>query len=346
MKRKICLIPLTILPLLSACNDAEIKGDFYIGNSENSVIELIESELSAKLNSEFGTFFLATHQGDSCTCWTGFQFVMQEYNNNRTENTNIPFYAIDTDLLVDDNKYGIDKITSGYVEFYVIVEGKIEKKYSKSAKIDFEMFEKSDKFGEVIEKYINSNPILNYEYISYERACTLINDITKEFVLFTVRSGCGDCIHLLPNVLTPWLVQNGSKIPVYLCDIERYKDTKEYDEVRNNLKITEASSPLGYDVGRVPTYQYWKNGQLMDAGVYGNDLFVKDEATGKNVVTKSYFDGTRELKYTDVNLVEQFNAQESLDLNKKPDGSLYMEIKKEADFHDPILKEFLSYYCK
>ena len=131
-----------------------------------------------------------------------------------------------------------------------------------------------------------------------------------------------------------------------LPDIEKYKDTNIYDEVKNTLKITETSSEYGYDIGKVPTYQYWKNGQLVDAGVYANDSFIKDENTSKILMDKSYFNGTKQTKYTNVNLLEQVNSLENIEVSIKSDGSYYLDIKKEAEFHDPLLKAFLSYYCK
>ncbi len=350
MKKKLLLFPLLISPLISGCDSKPIQGDFLVGNYSASSIEITTSELSAKLLVEHDTFFLSTHKGESCICWTDFQNVLTTYNEQTKEDGDeyVPFFSYDTTSYETGLKIpGIDEVMSGYVDFYVIIEGEIVEKYSKSAKKDYQFFDDVATFKSTIEKYMKAKPIPNYAYVSYDYArAHLINKDNNEFILLTIRSGCGDCSYLLLNVLTPWLVKNGSKIPVYLCDIERYKDTKEYDDIRHNLKITEASDLLGYDVGRVPTYQYWKNGQLMDAGVYGNDFFVKDEETNKIKISKSYFDGTRDLKYTDINLIEQFNALDTIDASIKPDGTYYLNIKKEADFHDPLLIAFLSYYCK
>lgn len=345
MKRKYWLIPLLIIPVLSGCKNSENKGDFYIGNSENRIIELTNSELSAKFKTEMGTFFLATHQGYSCTCWTGFQFVMQEYNDTRKENTYIPFFGFDTDLLEDDS-LGIDKVTSGYVEFYLIVDGKIEKKYSKSAKKDFDMFENTEKFREVIKKHINTNPINNYAYISYENAKNLINDSKNDgFVLFTIRSGCGDCSYSVPKVLTPWLKENGTKIPVFVCDIEKYRGTDQYTTVKDELNLSTVNSlEFGYGTGVVPTYQYYKNGSLVDAGVYANDSFKYEN---DKLVVSSYFDGTRNLKYTNKNLKAEMEASNELTSQlAKVGDQVYLPTEKEAAYHDSIFKDFLSYYCK
>lgn len=340
MNKKVYIIPLLILPMLAACKDKNTKGDFLIGNSQNQVIEITYSELSAKLNVQKDTFFVATHQGFSCTCWTGFQFLVQEY----TKNTSVPIYGFDTDLL-PDTSLGIDKVSSGYVELYVVIEGEIVKKYSKTAKIDYDMFEKVDKFTETVEKYINKYPISNYAYASYEYVCDLFKDSNNEFVLLTVRSGCGDCNYSMPNVITPWMQENGSKIPVYVCDIEKYRGTDIYDVVKGKLNLTsESSQQFGYGDGVVPTYQYYKNGTLMDVGVYANDNF---ELNGDKIQAKSYFDGNRDLKYTTRNLKQEFENSSELpnQLNKVGD-IVYLPTEKEAVYHDSIIKDFLSYYCK
>ena len=149
----------------------------------------------------------------------------------------------------------------------------------------------------------------------------------------------------MPYVVTPFLKENNPKIPVYVCDIESYRGTEEYDSVKAGLSLTVESNPLGFGKGVVPTYQYWKNGKLIDAGVYANDSFQLNSETNKVEVKETYFDGSRDLKYTTENLVSKLNsADESEILNYN--GYYFMDIKKAAVYHDPLLKSFLTYYCK
>lgn len=348
MNKKCCLFPLLILPLISGCNEEVKQGNFYFGSVENKIVQLDVSELSAKIDTQHDTFLLATHKGDSCSCWTNFQYVIESYNNKR-KNAGLdflPFYSFDTELIESTTStLKIDKILSGYVDFYVFSEGEIIEKYTKSAKKDLEMFENIDKFGDIVEKHIKEGPINNYAYVSYDYVRTqLFNKEDNEFVLFTVRSGCGDCSYCMPNVVTPFAKANTLKIPVYICDIEKYRGTDEYDSVKAGLLLTESSNPLGFEKGVVPTYQYYKNGQLVDAGVYANDSFTFDEVSGKVQVSKTYFDGSRGLQYTNINLKEKMNAEETLDV-KKYGENYFMQTEKAAVFHNPLLNSFLSYYC-
>lgn len=350
MKKKCCIFPLLILPLLSGCKTETKTADFLIGAAENKIVELSLKELSSKVDTQHDTFFLATHKADSCICWTSFQFVITKFNEKRKEEGKdyLPFYSFDTELMTDNlpESFKIDKVLTGYTDLYIFKDGEILEKYTKNAKKDAAIFENEEKLADVINKHINEGPIVNYQYVSYEYACReLINKDNSEFVLFTTRSGCGDCNYCMPNVVTPFLKENAPKIPVYICDIEKYRGTEEYDSVKAGLSLTIASNPLGFGKGVVPTYQYWKNGQLIDAGVYANDSFYLNSETNKVEVKETYFDGTRELKYTTENLVTKMNSAESLDV-KEYNGNYFMDVKKAADFHDPLLKSFLTYYCK
>ena len=350
MNKKSCIFPLLILPLLSGCQDEQKTADFLIGAKYNEITELSLGELSSKIDTQHDTFFLATHKGDSCICWTTFQYVIKTYNSSRKDEGKdfMPFYSFDTELMTDNlpETFKIDKILSGYTDFYIFKDGEILDKYTKSAKKDSAMFEKEDKFADIVNKHINEDTIKNYQYVSYEYACRdLINKDNNEFVLFTTRSGCGDCNYCMPNVVTPFLKENNPKIPVYICDIEKYRGTEEYDSIKAGLSLTVESNSLGYGKGVVPTYQYWKNGQLLDAGVYANDSFFLNSETNKVEVKETYFDGSRDLKYTTENLVSKLNSadeSEILDYN----GNYFMDVKKASAYHDPLLKTFLTYYCK
>jgi hypothetical protein len=275
---------------------------------------------------------------------------MEQYNINRKNSgeSYLPFYAFDTELMGADvpESFKVDKIlSSGTVEFYIFSEGEVIQKYSKSAKKDLEFFETIDKFTKIIDEHIKEGPINNYAYVSYEYVRDyLIKEDNREFVLFTVRSGCGDCNYCMPNVVTPFIKEKGLKLPVYVCDIEKHRGTSEYDNVKASLKLTIESNPLGFDKGVVPTYQYWKNKELLDAGVYANDSFTLNSETNKVEVSNTYFDGSRGLQYTDVNLKTQMNSEASLDV-KEYSGKYFMETKKAAVYHDPLIKSFLTYYC-
>lgn len=349
MNKKCCLFSVLILPLLSGCKDEVKTADFLIGAKENKIVELSLKELSSKVDTQHDTFFLATHKGDSCICWTNFQYVISRYNEARIKEGKdyLPFYSFDTELMTDNlpENFKVDRILSGYTDFYIFKDGEILDKYSKNAKKDAAMFEKEDKFGEIVDKHINNGPIKDYQYVSYEYACRdLINKDNNEFVLFTTRSGCGDCNYCMPNVVTPFLKENALKTPVYICDIEKYRGTDDYDTVKANLKLTVESNSLGYGAGVVPTYQYWKNGELLDAGVYANDSFFFDETANKVQVKDTYFDGTRELKFTTENLKNKMNSEAKLPV-KEYSGKYFMDNEKAAVYHDPLIKSFLSYYC-
>ena len=61
-------------------------------------------------------------------------------------------------------------------------------------------------------------------------------------------------------------------------------------------------------------------------------------------VKDTYFNGTRDLNYTNENLTTKMNSEESLDV-KEYNGNYFMDVKKAAVYHDPLVKSFLTYYC-
>ena len=74
------------------------------------------------------------------------------------------------------------------------------------------------------------------------------------------------------------------------------------------------------------------------------DLFFFDETANKVQVKDTYFDGTRELKFTAENLKNKMNSEAELPV-KEYSGKYFMENEKAAVYHDPLVKSFLSYYC-
>jgi len=356
MRKKHLIFSILIMPLISGCEPKVGKVNFSMGSYTNDIIEINEAELAGKMLTSSESFFLVTHKGNSCSCYNDFKYILQTFNNNRKSDGKeyLPFFAIDVDLIdqYNLNHYGIDNILSGYVDFYVVVDGSVKDKYTKGAKIDFEFFENINTFTTVISRHIGAEPIKNFSYVTYNYlASNLINKDNNEFALMTIRSGCGDCGYALPHVLIPYAKTHEFKIPLLVVDIEKYREDKIlYPEIKSFLKLTEEASPLGYGEGVVPTYQYWKNGELIDAGVYANDSFEYDKATESPVLESCYFDGTRDLKYTNVNLVSALNSKD-IELYTYFDYDedeyfYYLSIEKEAEFHTPLLQSFLSYYCE
>ena len=206
--------------------------------------------------------------------------------------------------------------------------------YSSIAKKDVRFFSSPKDFESIFERHIKNQPIKNLSYVSLEFfKQSILDNPNSDCVLFSVRSGCPDCTYCIPNCLLPYTRSNNLKRPIYIIDLEDFYTTsaEEYKIVKSTLQLTkESSEDFGYGDGYVPTYQYWKNGKLEDAGVFANDETYYDYNVSYNdIITTSYFDGNRPTKFTDTNLI----------------GTEISYYNSDYLIHSQILEKFLSYYC-
>lgn len=332
MKRKILSILLIGLLALSGCNSKEKTIDFCIGINENKIIELTKDSLLGKMKVQKDSFVLAVHDGNSCLCWQDFKDILRNYNGKRATNGNplIPFFAFDCSIA--DEIEGIEKIETGYIDLYIFENGEIVEKRSGAATKDIPIFESLERFTNYMDKKIGLKPINNLYYTTSNFIIDKIigNSDSGEAVVVVERSGCGDCSYCIPNVLIPYAKSHEFSIPVYVVDIEDFRsDEDQYTSIKARLNLTEDSSIFGYKSGFVPTYQYYKDGVLTDAGVFANDEI--EYTYGEYLTVKdSYFDGTRSLAYT-----EEILTNKTFDL----DDSL-----KEK--HAELLRLFLEYYTR
>ena len=331
MNKKKFVLFLTSLLLLSGCNSSQKVLDFTIASKENEVIKLTSSTLLGKSLVQKDSFVLIVQNGNECLCWQNFKDILKNYNENRKLNNNeyIPFFSIDCSI-DDFDIDGIDKIKTGYIDLYFYQDGEIIDKISGAAKKNAKIFESLKSFSSFMDEKIKNNPINNLYYISKEYLFENIvgNPSSDKAIVIIERSGCSDCSYCIPNVLIPYAKNNELKIPIYVLDIEKYRSNQnEYLEIKNSLFLSQESSIFGYKEGVVPTYQYYLNGELIDAGVFANDdleynygisFYVKD----------SYFDGKRNLNYTSTILKDK-----TFDIN--------VEINEK---HSEIFIEFLNYY--
>ena len=329
MNKKNFSIFLISLLMLSGCNSNENKIGFTIGSKENEVIELTTTSLLGKSQVQKDSFILAVHDGEECLCWQNFKDILKNYNASRDEY--IPFFSIDCSPEDFDIK-GIEKIKTGYIDLYIYSDGEIIEKISGSAKKNAKIFESLDSFTSFMNEKIESNPIKNLYYISTDYLFDNIIDNTEsgKAIVVIERSGCSDCSYCIPNVLIPYAKDNELKVPIYVIDIEDYRANQdEYKTIKDSLFLSENSSMFGYKEGVVPTYQYYSDGVLSEAGVFANDEIEYDYGVSFTI-KNSYFDGERSLNYTTTIL-------------KDNEYSIDKDIN---EIHAQIFTQFLNYYNK
>jgi len=333
MKKKTFCLLLASLLVVSGCNSTPKTIDFTIGTLKNEIIELEGSSYLGKDIVQKDSFVLAVHDGDSCLCWREFKDILINYNEKRLINGDpyIPFFSLDSST-IDGDINEIEKIETGYIDLYLYKDGEMIEKVSGAAKKNSKIFESLDEFTTFMDKRIGQNPINNLNYISIDYYTDYIknNAESGKCIVVIERSGCRDCAACIPNVLIPYAKENKLNIPIYVIDIENYRQKTTYNTIKSTLLLTQESSSFGFNEGYVPTYQYYENGQIKDAGVYLNDTY--DFATpGETIyISDSYFDKYRECAYTDVVLTDK-----TLD---------FEEYKN--NIHKNIFLSFLEYYNK
>lgn len=171
----------------------------------------------------------------------------------------------------------------------------------------------------------------------------------EPFIIAYIRDHCPDSGYAMDNFLLPYVDSYKGKGTIYVFEFERngYYDLEtmsyplKYWIFLEDYLLSEASNQrLGYDKGHVPTYQFIvpngkplnkNNNVIEDMCVIYNDKkgITSDE---KVFILDSYFDGTRPLKYTDINLKGR-----ELPAWRRVEIGVY---------HNYISKQFFDYYLE
>ena len=357
MKKKIfCLLPLLLAPLLTSCSKDKVALTYgtYIECEASSLKEITTSQLLTKASEEKEVFLLAVYQGqysEDCGCWITFKNVIASYINLTHEMVYVYDGQSQGDAL---EKLRIEKIDASTPCLYVFNGEKNVAKYSYANSQDRVLFEDttaeamSTRLHKVIDK-----PTLYY--VDYGYLDANYSEFKKECVLF-MRSGCGDCKYVLPNVIIPYINRHALAVDILLFDMQEFydqaknseEDKNKYQEMKDRFGLSEKGhSTFGYDVGVVPTIQYIKNGKVESASVYFNDV-ISQKDDGSFYISKSYYSEERlaNLKY-----LKGFGPHSVLEGMSVPENDVikngnycYWSQAAASKYHKPLLEAFFDYY--
>lgn len=354
------LLPICFLlpfAVLSSCQSNKTANPLltygtYIEAKADTLKELSNDELSLKAESG-EVFLLAAHQGkysEDCLCWSTFETVIINFINQYHQNVYL-FDAQNQDETVKDLK--IKKVNESTPMLYIFSGKKQIGYYSYSNNQDKAIFEdtSSNALHTRIIKKIRE-PKLFYVDDSY-----LKEKIKGTTVVLYMRSGCGDCKYVLPNLIIPYINKNEIKNEILLFDMQYYYDLQDlratsstpYSDIKDKYCLSEkASLSYGYLEGVVPTIQYYNNGILDDAAVYFNDSVDVDDQ-GNYYISGSFYDEDRLTSINYANKVKD-NVLVGKQLPKEDvivtsSGYAFWAQEKAAKYHDPLFKAFLDSYC-
>ena len=342
-------------------NKARLTYGTEIQQDLSTLKELSNQDLYNKSFNEQEVFLLAVYQGgysEDCLCWSTFKNTIVNYMNKWNEIV----YIYDAQKQDDSLKeLTIEKYNESTPCLYIF-DGKEKLAcFSYNNKNDKKIFEDT-KECKVIKERIHevvNRPLLHYVYPDFVQH----NEIKyhSSLLFLFIRSGCGDCKYVIPNVIIPYINSHDLEIGIRIVDLQPLYDLSkkedateeekgQYQEMKDLCHLSEKGARgYGYSNGVVPTLQYYKTGGLEDACVYFNDeISQKDD--GSYYVSNSFYTEERltSLKYVDnvKNKVLKGLSLSSDDVAKTSSGYTYWLQEKAAQYHTPLLEAFLDYYCR
>ena len=328
---------LSYLLTLSGCNNVSGKAKLTFGNYiSNDPFEITYSQAIDKMEAK-ENMLLASYYASigACECQTVFYQVLKEY----IAETNYNVYLFNSKE-IQGSKDGYNLRNIGYAApiLYIINKGKVTATLSYTQKANEKIFTNKDDLSKTIDKYF-TKPSYYYVDDAY-----LDQNLSKrdKVGLCTIRNSCSDCKYLIPNFMIPYSNENELSSEIWVFDIDEYKDTDKYQDIKDKYQLSETSNPkFGYLEGVVPTTQYYEKGILKDANVYLNDKVTYDNASNTYKITSTYYtsDRIQNLSYLDGEFVL---------LNKEIDKdelvSSYWLPYYASQIHNQIIKKFYDKY--
>lgn len=177
---------------------------------------------------------------------------------------------------------------------------------------------------------------------------------TGKFIIYYGRETCPDCTYLIATFLKSYITAHPGMKKIYALDVQttglydpNNRTSPTWVAFKDNYGMSNViNTALGYSTGFVPTFQYIEaNGSLpendmsviKDMAVVYNDAYKKtDDATSPYQITQSYYDGTRPLGYTNINILGKH-------LTAPIEGTTDMHPSWAA-YHEPLIAAFFDMY--
>ena len=239
--KKLLLLPLLVLPLLTGCDgNKEVEkcrltfGSKMQEGNKDAIKELSNSELLVKTRDQQEVFLLAVYQdqySEECLCWKTFKDVLKTYCY-KYDGLVYTYNAHNQDETLSHLK--IEKLNESTPYLYIFKGEKLVKKFSHANNKQRKIFEdvSAKEMMNQVSEYVK-RPLLYY--VDEEN----ILDNAIQVVMF-MRSGCSDCKYTLSEVILPYIDSHNNVSDICLFDMQKYYDmAKIYEEEKEtyqNLK--------------------------------------------------------------------------------------------------------------
>ena len=321
---------LMVAPSMIGCDSKTLDRITYGTLYHETSVEIDNDTLYSKKDNE--NFLLATYGDTSCGCWGYFSTVLDVLSKYQ----HILTYKI-SDKEIDErlNAFGIKNSVNP--AFYIIANKKVIRRVFYTDNSSY--FTDENKLLELIKNTVE----LPYMYfINEEQIKSEVID--NNGIIYYTRLSCPDCNYCTPNVLMPrfkyW--KSNNKIYVYDMDPLRNEDPEKYQHFKDDHFLSDKyNQEFGYKTGFVPTFQYYKDGELYDMAVYFNDEITD------GVITDSYYSEERNkhIHYT-TNLTRKVLVGTRLNEYELNASGNWKDQESHNRYYEPFIDAFFDFYFK
>jgi hypothetical protein len=365
--KKSSLIPLLLTPILLACNpstDQRVVIPFSdeMKTSSGNVITLNSYNALESMVSNEETFIIVIGNS-TCLCTLDFLPVLSQW----IQETNIPVYYLEfTLILYQEQKFNIPVLNGNAPILNIFDSGTLKhfQAYNTTRTSENAFFYNLD----LLTTWFNTRIILpSFQFLSKANFDALFLE-NKRMMIYIGREDCPDCTYAFNTFVIPFLKANKNLPPIYGLDVmlngirvpvvpgqesTTGNNTPGWETFKAEYGLnTVLNTTFGYATGFVPTFMIIEaNGNLIkddpsiikDMIVTYNDSSLQDPTRGFNAdtnprttsLTRTFFDGSRPLQYTTLNLT-------TLTLPVHDNSQQLREILKP--YHNGAMLEFLNYY--
>ena len=360
--KKTWLYLLLLVPSLAACQPTNldkvvIPFSDEVRTENGAYVTLTEySELSVMVDQE-QTFILMVGNA-TCGCTTEFLPVMRSW----IEETNILTYYLEyTDLEFAEDKFGIPMVTGSVPVLTIFDQGDLAyfKAYNPNRSSDNDLFYDLA----LLTTWFNDRLILpTFAFLTKANFDQLFTK-NQKMIIYIGRRTCPDCTYAFNTFVLPYIQANPTLPPIYGLDVldnqlwsaDTGNATPGWSDFKTNYGMDNIlNTTFGYATGFVPTFMYIEtNGQSIQA----NPLIIKDMLVTYNdsslqnpllpfnadtnprttSLSRTFFDGSRPLQYTELNLTD-------LVLPVHASGTELRGILEP--YHNQAMEEFFEMYLQ
>ncbi len=365
--KKSSLIPLLLAPILLACNPSTdnrvvIPFSDEMKTSSGNVITLNSyNALESMVNNE--ETFIIVIGNNTCLCTLDFLPVLSQW----IQETNIPVYYLEfTLILYQEEKFNIPVLNGNAPILNIFDSGTLKhfQAYNTTRSSDNAFLYNLD----LLTTWFNTRIILpSFQFLTKANFDALFLE-NKRMMIYIGREDCPDCTYAFNTFVVPFLKANRNLPPIYGLDVmlngirvpvvpglesTTGNNTPGWDTFKAEYGLnTVLNTTFGYATGFVPSFMIIEaNGNLIkddptiikDMIVTYNDSSLQDPTRGFNAdtnprttsLTRTFFDGSRPLVYTTLNLT-------TLTLPVHENSQQLRDILKP--YHNGAMLEFFNYY--